>query len=146
MPTGASATSSRVTVPVAAVPPGTLVGLTVRDARSLAGFRISVEDSVVPANAAVIVTGVGIATGLVKIWNVAAVAPGSTVTLAGTVATALSLPSATVAPSLGAATSRTRVPVAAFPPIRAAGATVREKGGACSWVAVQSTGLPIAPT
>jgi len=66
IPTGASATSSRVTVPVAAVPPGTLAGLTVRDARALAGFRISVEDSVDPASVAVIVTGVGTATGLVS--------------------------------------------------------------------------------
>src|ERR1700693_2092645 len=86
MPTGANATSPSVTVPIATVPPGTLVGLTVRDSRDLAGFRISGKDSVVPANAAVIVTGVGTATGLVSTSKLAMVP--TTVRLAGTVASA----------------------------------------------------------
>src|SRR3982751_1947239 len=97
MPTGANATSSRVTVPIADIPPGTLAGLTVRDARFLTGFRISVEDSVVPANAAVIVTGVGTATGLVNTSKLPIVP--ATITLAGTVASVGSLLNSSTAES-----------------------------------------------
>ena len=66
------------------------------------------------------------ATGVVVIGNVAELAPALTSTLAGTVAEALSLPSAIVAPPGGAAAVRPTVPVEFCPPVRTDGLAVTE--------------------
>jgi hypothetical protein len=66
------------------------------------------------------------ATGFVAIGNVAELAPALTITLAGTVAEALSLPSAIVAPPAGAVAVRLTVPVEFCPPVRTDGLAVSE--------------------
>ena len=66
------------------------------------------------------------ATGVVPIANVAELAPALTITLAGTVADALSLPSAIVAPPPGAGAVRLAVPVEFCPPVTTDGLAVTE--------------------
>jgi len=66
------------------------------------------------------------ATGVVAIGNGAALAPALTSTLAGTVAEALSLPSAIVAPPAGAGAVRLTVPVEFCPPLTTDGLAVTE--------------------
>ena len=66
------------------------------------------------------------ATGIVAIGNVAELALALTITLAGTVAEALSLPSAIVAPPAGAGAVRLRVPVEFWPPVTTDGLAVTE--------------------
>src|SRR3989442_689501 len=79
----------RVTVPVEAVPPVTLVGLRLTEARVVGAYTNSTADLVAPSKAAEIVTSVEIAvTELVDAVKLALVAPAGTVTLAGTVAIA----------------------------------------------------------
>jgi len=68
----------------------------------------------------------GAATGVVAIGNVAVLAPAPTVTLAGTVAEVLSLPSAIVAEPAGAGAVRLTVPVAFCPPVTTDGLAVTE--------------------
>src|SRR2546425_6936439 len=68
----------------------------------------------------------GAATGVVAIGNVAVLAPALTVTLAGTVAEALSLPSAIVAPPVGAGAVRLTDPVEFCPPVTSDGLAVTE--------------------
>ena len=63
-----------------------------------------------------IVTEVLAGTGVVATLNVAVVAFGATVTLIGTVAAALLLPSVTSAPPAGAGPLSVTVPVDEFPP------------------------------
>jgi len=73
------------------------------------------------------VTVVTVPTALVVIGKVALVAPAGTVTLAGTVATAvLLLDSATVAPPVGAAPLRVTVPVDELPPVTLVGFSATE--------------------
>ena len=66
------------------------------------------------------------ATGVVAIGNVAELAPALTITLAGTVAEALSLSSAIVAPPAGAGAVRLTVPVEFCPPVTTEGLAVTE--------------------
>ena len=66
------------------------------------------------------------ATGVVAIGNVAELAPALTITLAGTFAEALSLPSAIVAPPAGAGALRLTVPVEFCPPVTTEGLAVTE--------------------
>ena len=66
------------------------------------------------------------ATGVVTIGNVAEPTPALTSTLAGTVAEALSLPSAIVAPPAGAGAVRLTVPVEFCPPLTTDGLAVTE--------------------
>ena len=66
------------------------------------------------------------ATGVVAIGNVALLAPALTITLAGTVADALSLPSAMVAPPAGAGAVRFTFPVEFCPPVTTEGLAVTE--------------------
>ena len=66
------------------------------------------------------------ATGVVAIGNGAELAPALTITLAGTVADALSLPSAIVAPPGGGAAVRLTVPVEFCPPVTTDGLAVTE--------------------
>lgn len=89
-PAGAALDS--LTVPVADVPPLTLVGLTVNDESDGAvaplGLTVSVADRVTPPPVAEIVTAVGAFTVPVVIWKLTPVIPAETATLAGTLATA----------------------------------------------------------
>ena len=66
------------------------------------------------------------ATGVVAIGNVAELAPALTITLAGTVAEAVSLPRAIVAPPAGAGAVRLTVPVEFCPPVTTEGLAVTE--------------------
>jgi hypothetical protein len=88
-PTGAGAL--RVAVPVAAVPPVTPLGLTLREERLGARITVRVASWVVPPYVAEIVTPMDAATKLVDTVNVALVAPAASITLLGTVAAAGSL-------------------------------------------------------
>src|SRR5439155_1246031 len=84
----------RVTVPCDVPPPVTLVGLSVSVdsvTAAEAGFTVRATDLVVPLLEAVIVAAVDAVTDWVATGNVALVAPAATVTLAGTVATAVLL-------------------------------------------------------
>ena len=117
-PVGAALVS--VTVPVEELPPVTLVGLAVTAdtlGAAATGFTVRVAVRVAPPKAPVIVTLVDEPTDAVVTANVALVAPAATVTLEGTVATAMLLPvSDTTAPPKGAAPVNVAVPVAELPP------------------------------
>ena len=103
----------KVTVPVLALPPVTLVGLTVnKDKLDAAGGGLTVNTAVrvTPAKVAEIVTGVEAVTAVVVMVKVALVAPAATVTLAGAAATvALALLRLTTVP-VGAAAVKVTVP------------------------------------
>ena len=112
----AGAAVVKVTVPVLALPPATLVGLTVNkdklDAAGGAGGGLTVNTAVrvTPAKVAEIVTGVEAVTAVVVMVKVALVAPAATVTLAGAAATvALALLRLTTVP-VGAAAVKVTVP------------------------------------
>src|SRR5436853_3783986 len=80
------------------------------------------------------VTGVDVATALVLTVNVALLAPAATITLVGTVATALlPLERETVAPPAGAGPLNVTVPVEGDPPVTLVGFSVSEErvGRAC---------------
>jgi|SRR5271157_4819555 len=65
-------------------------------------------------------------TAVVVTVKVAVVAPAATVTLAGTVAEALLLPSVTAAPPVGAALLKVTVPVEEAPPVTVVGFKLTE--------------------
>ena len=120
-PAGAAEVS--VTVPCDAFPPVTLVGLIDSDERdaggggAVGGVTVSDAVRVAPPYDPVSVTPLDAATEAVVIANVALVLPAATVTLAGTVATAvLLLASVTTAPPVGAAALSVAVPCDEFPP------------------------------
>lgn len=130
-PAGAGALS--VTVPVEDCrPPTTLVGFSVSEERvgggGAAGFTVSEADLVAPPYDAEIVIVVEAATALVLTVNEALVAPGATVTLDGTLATAvLVLESVTWAPPDGAGPLKVTVPVEEFPPVTLVGLSESEE-------------------
>ena len=132
----AGAIPFRVTVPVELFPPTTVAGLKVK-AESVGGFTVMIAVRVFPALAE-IVTTFELATALVVTVKLAVVAPGATVTLAGTWAAAvLLLESVTVAPPAGAAPVRVTVPVELFPPMTVVGLTVTEERVAVAGVTVR---------
>jgi len=128
-PAGAALVS--VTVPCGVAPPVTLVGLTETaesDAAGGGGETVKTALVVAPPNEPEIVTGVDEATGCVVTVKVLLVLPAATVTLAGTVATAvLLLDIVTTAPPLGAAALSVTVPVEELPPTALVGLTVTEE-------------------
>jgi hypothetical protein len=113
-PTGAGPFS--VTVPVTAVPPVTLAGLTL-SAEMTGGSTVSDTFTVAPPEEAEMLTAVEAATGLVATAKVALVPPAAMVTLPGTEAAALLAESGTTAPPAGAGPSIITVPVTEVPPV-----------------------------
>ena len=96
--------------------------VTVSVAACAGGVTVNTAVRVMLSRVAVIVTGVDAATLDVVVVNVAVVAPAATVTLAGTVATAvLLLESDTTRPPAGAALESVTVPVEFAPPVTLAG-------------------------
>ncbi len=90
------------------------------------------------------VTTVELLTTLVLTVNVALLAPAATVTLAGTVATAvLLLESVTTAPPEGAAALKLTVPVEEFPPTTEVGFRVTEESNSGFTVSVAVWLLPL---
>jgi hypothetical protein len=126
----------RVTVPVEGLPPTTEAESKVKEVRSTggAGWTVRVAVRLTLLKRAVIVTGVFASTGTVVAANVAVVAPATTVTEAGTWATAVLLEvRVTTAPPVGAGLSSVTVPVEDSPPMTAAGARPTEvRTGACT--------------
>jgi len=93
----------------------------------------------------VIVTVVDAVTLAVVTLNVALVAPAATVTLAGTVATAvLLLDNVTTAPPAGAALVRVAVPCAAFPPTTLVGLSAIADSAAAGGGAVEGVTVNVA--
>ena len=122
---GAGAGKFNVTRPVVLVPPVTIGVVIVTDASAKEELMVS-EAECVPLRFPEIVADVSAATRLVVTVNVAVVAPANTVTLAGTVAVALSLDSVTMAPADGAAAFKVTVPVEETPPVTLVGFTATE--------------------
>jgi hypothetical protein len=125
-PAGAAPLS--VTVPVAAVPPGTLPG---NDTCASSGKSVMSVANEAPLNAAEIRTLVVAVTALVPIENDAVVCPAGTVTLAGTAAGTVPGPpfdnafdSVTTAPPDGAGLLNVTLPLADAPPTMLAGLTL----------------------
>jgi hypothetical protein len=107
-----------VTVPVRAVPPPTLAAA-VTPTRTTEFVTARDEAAVRPPAEAEMSTDVGAATAAVETVKVAVFVAAATVTLAGTVATAVfELASVTTVPPAGAFPSRVTVPVAEAPPTR----------------------------
>jgi hypothetical protein len=115
LPAGAES----VTVPMAELPPTTLVRLSVNvaSAGAGAGLTVNVVVLVTPPYVAESVVDVGVLTTDVAMPNVAELAPGPTETLPGTVTAPLALESETTAPPLGAGDVRVTVPIDELPPM-----------------------------
>ena len=100
-----------VTVPMDVFPPGTLVGDTERLA-TVGGLTVSDVATVTPADVAVRLANVSLATGNVEKLKAAEIAPAGTRTLAGAESTDGALvPRRTVTPPAGATALRPTVPV-----------------------------------
>jgi hypothetical protein len=100
-----------VTVPMDVFPPGTLVGDNVRP-QTMGGGTVSDAAAVTPADVAVTLANVALATGNVEKVKETERVPAGTRTLAGTESTDGSLvPRRTVTPPGGATSQRPTVPV-----------------------------------
>jgi hypothetical protein len=115
----AGAAPLKVTVPEEDVPLATLVGFSATDVRATLAGGVTVSATVLltPLYVPVIVAETEEVTDLVVTVKVAVVAPAATVTETGTVAEALLLESATLAPPEGAVPFKVTVPVAEVPPV-----------------------------
>ena len=125
-PLGAAAL--KVTLPVDALPPIRLAGLSATDASNAApgaaGVTISSAWRPVPARSAKMLTEKVSATVAVEIGKLALLAPAGTDTLAGSTATpGKGVDNATTAPPLGAPVLRVTVPIAELPPVTLVGFT-----------------------
>jgi hypothetical protein len=119
----------RVTVPVDALLPMTLDGLSATLAMLPVGLMVSDTDVLEPAYEAVIETVAEVATAYVVIVNGAVEAPALTNTVAGTVATAvLLLLSATVRPPAGAGPLSVTVAAEVAPPLSVDGLADKADG------------------
>jgi hypothetical protein len=141
----AGALAEIVAVPVAEVPPITVVGLNEILERTC-GLIVTVAVLVTAPTVAVIVAVVAVATAEVETVKFAAVAPWPTVTLAGTVAALLSLDRLTEKPPVGATLASTTVPNDAAPPVTLVGLreTLERVGGLIVRVAVFVTTPAVA--
>ena len=147
----------KVTVPVLGAPPTTFVGLTVTEDRvgaAGAGLTVSTAVRETAPKAPVIVSAVEAVTIFVVMVKFALVAPATTVTLAGTVATAvLALLRLTMAPPVGAPAVSVTVPCDELPPTTEVGATLTVDklatggGGGAPWAVKRRTAEngPAAP-
>ena len=125
-----------VTVPVEEEPPTTERGTRLRLERvGLLEFTVSVADLETPPALAVMTEELLPAVVPVSIVNVALVAPPATVTLGGTVATALPLVRVTTSPPAGAGALKVTVPVLVEPSTTDVGLRLR----------LESVGLGVAP-
>jgi len=114
----------RLTVPVEGVPPTTEVGTSVTLASATDGVIVSVAVTDAVPSLAVIVAVVAVVTDVVVAVKVADVAPGATVTLAGTTALVLLDERVTTVPVGPAGPDRVTVPIDEFPPRTEGGAIV----------------------
>ncbi len=101
------------------------LAVTVNVTLALGGLTVSVAVRVTPASVAVMVAAVGVAVELVATVKVALAAPAATVTLAGTVAAAALLESATTEPPDGAALVKVTLPCEVAPPVTLTGLSAR---------------------
>jgi len=120
-PDGAGPVSVTVPVEVSDAPPTIEVGLRDTD-KTVGGVTASCPVAVAPLNVAEIFAVVAEDTVVVFTVKVAVVACAATVTVAGAVATALSLDIATTAPPVIAGLAKVTVPVEVLPPATVAGA------------------------
>jgi len=138
-PVGAAPVS--VTVPVELLPPTTDAGVLVSP-ENVGAFTVSVVVRATPY-VPVIVTEEFTATGVVVMVNVADLAPGAIVTLAGTCpADVLLLLNVTTAPTVGAAPLRVTVPVELLPPTTEIGDRLTEDKDAAVTVSVALVLVP----
>ena len=147
----------KVTVPVLGAPPTTLVGLTVTEDKlggGGVGLTVSTAVGEAPPKVPEIVAVVAAVTAVVVMEKFALVAPAATVTLAGTVATAvLALLRLTMAPPGGAPAVSVTVPCDELPPTTEVGATLTVDklatggGGGAPWAVKRRTAEngPAAP-
>ena len=111
-----------------------------------AGFTVSVAVRLTPPNDAVIVTEVDAVTAVVVIVKFAEVAPAATITLAGTLATALLLlERVTAAPPAGAAAVSVTVPCEELPPTTLVRLRVSDDRVALLGVVTVSNAVFVAP-
>ena len=128
----------KLTVPCEEFPPTSVVGFKITEDRSTGAgggragaVTVNVALLVVVPLRPAMVTKLVDETVLVATVNVARVVPGATVTLEGTVATAVLLESVTASPLAGAAPVMLIVPCVALPPTTLVGFSVRDsKSGA----------------
>ena len=129
----AGAAVFRVTVAVAASPPGTLLGSRLSEVGIVAGPIRNHADLMASSKDAEMLNAVQpLPDQLVDTTKLALLSPSWTVTLAGTIAAAgFSLASVTVTPPAGAGLTRLTVPVDALPEMTMLGSRLREASGEC---------------
>jgi hypothetical protein len=116
----AGATLASVAVPVADVPPITIVGLS-ETLEMAGGLIVRAAVFVTPPAVAAIVAVVTVPIAVVVTVHVAVVAPAGTIAFAGKVAAALSLVRFTAKPAAGATLASVAVQVDGVPPVTLAG-------------------------